>query len=142
MQRHLKRCGCCRGQSTCPFSRIEGEVLLNPTAEHCAITLVDGVLRKYLKPRADLVDWHLRAALATRHPDLFEPFSLVGRVAVQRFVPGERADRMTLSEINAELTRRRIAVYDVCGKNVIGGKIVDFAIPRPCGVREPRPKRR
>lgn len=121
-------CGCRRGPD-CPLDRVTGDVVRNPSAEHCAIVQVDGVVVKHLRPRASLDDWGRRAAIAAAHPDLFVPFVLdtKARVVRQPLVVGEHGSLDDLRRIYAELKRRSVeGVYDITQANVISGRAIDF----------------
>lgn len=103
-------------------------MLFAPTAEHCAITRVGSEVRKYLKPLADLANWRERERIAAAHPDLFVPFRLAGRVAIQAFASGEGTSE-DMRRLHNEIAYRKIAVFDYAPQNILGGRIIDFAIP-------------
>ena len=135
-----RRCGCCKRQPTCPFEQIEGIVLRNPSPEHCAVTVVDGMVHKYIKPAGNMQLWRERQRIAAEHPDLFVPFELVGRVVVQELVHGEH-DRETAIRVVDEIIRRGIKVLDVAPTNLVGDRFVDFQVLYGSRrVRQPRSK--
>lgn len=136
MQKLPDCCGC-GGRPLCLKSRIEGDVLYAPTAEHCAITRVGDDVRKYLKPWANLTVWQARQQIAEGHPDLFVPFQLEGRVVIQAFVAGEPGMREDMQRIGREIVRRGLPVYDHVAKNIVAGRLIDFAVPTAAIARRP-----
>lgn len=111
--------------------------MMNPSAEHCAITLVDGQVRKYLKPAADLTKWQERCRITRENTDIFAETRLVGRVAHQAYLVGETTPERMKYLID-ECRRRELRVYDVQPKNVVAGMIVDFAVLSPSRRRRGR----
>jgi hypothetical protein len=138
----FRRCNCCKRQPTCPFEKLEGEVIKNPSPEHCAVTIVDGMVHKYIKPSGDMRRWRERQRIASEHPDLFVPFTLVGRVVVQQLVEC-RHDRAETIKVVDEIRKRRIKVLDVTPNNMGDGRFIDFQVLHATSrVRKPRPQTR
>lgn len=107
---------------------MRGVPLVESSAEHCAITVEHGLVRKYLRPCADLSNWEARAAISCAHDDLFARTVLEDRVALQNLLRGPTpAERF--AHILAELRRRRVRVGDIVAPNIVRGLIVDFSIP-------------
>lgn len=126
----MRKCECCPRNGTCPMETYvpAGQVIAGPTSEHCCVERINDTVVKHMRPRTRMSKYELRKPLTEQYPEIFEPFEVVGRTIVQAFIPGARA---TEEERRALLTRLRdlnLRPNDVCTKNIVGGRIIDFDV--------------